>query len=55
MGGMFMGSDGWDEEEQGWQDPMQAMMESMGAMGGMYGDEEGMDDGSAPDDFGEEL
>ena len=26
MGGMFMGSDGWDDEEEGEMDPMAAMM-----------------------------
>ena len=36
-------SDGWDEEEYGWQDPMEAMMGQMGAMGD-YGDEYGDDD-----------
>jgi len=40
MGGMMMGSNGWDEEENGWEDPMMNMMGGMG-MGGYdgYGDE----------------
>ena len=51
MGGMMMGSDGWDEEDEGgWQDPMAAMMESMAGMEGMEG-MEGMgtdEDGPIP-------
>mmetsp|Transcript_22299 Transcript_22299/g.29162 ORF Transcript_22299/g.29162 Transcript_22299/m.29162 type:complete len:271 (+) Transcript_22299:19-831(+) len=37
MGGMMMGSDGWDDEEDE-MDPMMQMMGGMGGMGGGYGD-----------------
>lgn len=52
MGGMMMGSDGWDDDEDGAMDPMAAMMgDMMGGGGGGYGDEYGGEYGESGDEL----